>query len=83
MNDWRLHGQEKYLTGIHLERKNYQPYRKGWDHDHCEFCGAKFSLASTDALKVGYASSDNYRWICDNCFGDFKDIFSWKVSLTE
>ena len=77
-NDWRLQGQEKYLRGAVLEKKMYQPYRVGWEHDHCEFCGAEFSLENPGALRVGYASLDNYRWICEVCFEDFKDMFEWR-----
>lgn len=67
------------MQGVELERKQYQPYRKGWEHDHCEFCGAEFSLEIPDTLSVGYASVNNYRWICDACFEDFKDLFKWKI----
>ena len=74
--DWRLQGQEKYLKGVTLERKKYVKYRDGWEHDHCEFCSAKFSLEKGD-LHEGYATEDNYRWICDTCFNDFKDLFEW------
>jgi hypothetical protein len=77
MNDWRLQGQEKYLTSVELERKKYQPYREGWDHDHCEFCGAKFSLVEPGSLCIGYVTSTNYHWICDSCFADFKEKFGW------
>lgn len=77
MTDWRLQGQEKYLQGAVLERKAYQPYRPEWDHDHCEFCSAKFSLDAPDALREGYATPDNYRWVCRNCYGDFKDLLGW------
>lgn len=79
MDDWRLQGQDKYLKGKVVERKKYQCYRDGWDHDHCEFCGTKFSLDISDALKVGYATKNNYYWICDACFEDFKALFEWKV----
>lgn len=79
MNDWRLQGQEKYLKGVVLQRKKYQRYRPGWDHDHCEFCGAKFSEGLPDTLHEGYSTTDNYHWICDDCFKDFKDQFEWKV----
>jgi hypothetical protein len=30
-------------------------------------------------LQEGYATEDNYRWICEECFEDFKDLFDWKV----
>lgn len=77
-NDWRRQGQEKYLKGVILELKNYSQYREGWEHDHCEFCGSKFSLNEGD-LQRGYVTKDNYRWICSNCFNDFKDEFVWKI----
>ncbi|MDT7806778.1 MAG: hypothetical protein QOJ70_591 [Acidobacteriota bacterium] len=32
-----------------------------------------------DVLHEGYATEDNYRWICEQCFKDFKDLFEWKV----
>jgi hypothetical protein len=79
MDDWRLHGQEKYLKSVLLERKKYQQYRTGWDHDHCEFCGEKFSLDIPETLQIGYATPDNYRWICDVCFQDFENLFDWRV----
>jgi hypothetical protein len=44
-NDWRLQGQERYLTGAALGRRRWQPMRPGWDHDHCEFCWTKFGAA--------------------------------------
>jgi hypothetical protein len=78
MNDWRLQGQEKFLMGAELSLRKYQPYRKGWDHDHCEFCGKKFSMNNNDTLE-GYATSYGYRWICKECFADFKDIFKFKI----
>lgn len=41
-DDWRLHGQEKYLQGITLTWKRYRAPSATWDHDHCAFCWAKF-----------------------------------------
>lgn len=79
MTDWRLTNQEKYLRGIVLVHKKYEP-QKNNDHDHCEFCGAKFSLLIADALKEGWSSSDRYWWICNECFEDFKDSFHWKTA---
>ena len=78
MSDWRLQGQERYLRGVDLVRRTYQPPRADWDHDHCEFCGRKFSLHPSD-LQVGYATADNYRWICSDCYEDFKGQFGWIV----
>jgi len=79
-NDWRLQGQEKYLKGVTLYLKKYYKYKGTCDHDHCEFCWAKFSIEGLpDAIDEGYATKDNYHWICKSCFGDFKELFQWKV----
>lgn len=77
-DDWRRQGQERFLKGVKLIERDYQPYRPGWDHDHCEFCGAKFSPQEGD-LKKGYSTEDGYHWICHPCFNDFKDEFNWDV----
>jgi len=74
--DWRRQGQERYLMRLTLIFHKYQPYRKDWDHDHCEFCGKKFSLNDED-MNEGYSTIDHYRWICIDCFNDFKDEFNW------
>lgn len=78
MREWRLQGQEEYLNGVSLSLQNYKKYRDDWEHDHCEFCGARFSEQPGD-LNVGYATSDYYRWVCEDCFEDFKCRFEWKV----
>jgi phage terminase large subunit-like protein len=80
-NDWRLNGQEKYLNGAVLSWKKYTKYREGWDHDHCEFCRAKFmEQPGPEILTEGFATPDNYRWICKSCFEDFKDMFQWQIA---
>jgi hypothetical protein len=78
-NDWRLLGQEEYLTGVALFYRNYSDRKTSTDHDHCEFCGTKFSDSIPGCLTKGYTTMDDYRWICDNCFSDFKDDFKWVV----
>lgn len=78
-DDWRRQGQEKYLKGVKLVFMNYHPYRTGWDHDHCEFCGAKFSINENN-LKKGYSTVDGYRWICGVCFNDFNEEFCWRIA---
>ena len=82
-DDWRLTGQEADLQGVVLRRLQY-PTRANqpeWDHDHCEFCWAKFSMDPriADALTAGYATLDEYYWICDGCFSDFRERFKWKL----
>ncbi|HPQ41598.1 MAG TPA: hypothetical protein PLV45_14595 [bacterium] len=79
-NEWRLTNQEKYLKGLTLMYKTYSQYREGWDHDHCEFCWAKFTEPGTpDTLHEGYTTLDRKYWICSRCFEDFKEMFGWTV----
>lgn len=79
-SDWRLRGQEKYLKGVVLVRRKYHPPSAQWDHDHCEFCWAKFmEIQHPETLTEGYCTENSYRWICDNCFNDFKEQFGFAV----
>ena len=78
MDDWRLFNQEEYLKGKDWVLKKYIKYRTDWDHDHCEFCHETFSEEEGD-LHQGYATTDNYYWICEKCYNDFKDMFKWKL----
>jgi hypothetical protein len=77
-DDWRRQGQEKYLKDLKLLFRKYNPYRIGWEHDHCEFCGVKFSQSEADCNQ-GYSSIDGYHWICVECYNDFKDEFNWSI----
>ena len=78
MTDWRMQGQERYLANAVLVRQKYRKYRNTWDHDHCEFCGVKFS-EDADDITVGYATVDRYHWICEACYVDFRKSFGWIV----
>jgi hypothetical protein len=79
-DDWRLTGQERYLTGAVLEWADWLPPRPGWDHDHCAFCGDKFAGPDLpDARQVGYATTDRYHWVCPPCFIGFRGRFGWQV----
>lgn len=81
-DDWRLQGQERYLAGASLIRRAYRLYHAdpSWDHDHCEFCWAKFTIGDdSDALHEGYSTEDEYRWICERCVTDFQDRFAWTL----
>ena len=80
-DDWRLTGQETYLSGVPLCWRTYEDESENSDHDHCEFCFAKFAEADRipDALHAGYTTLDSYRWICQQCFGDFRQRFDWTV----
>ncbi|MCI0341569.1 MAG: hypothetical protein L0216_10555 [Planctomycetales bacterium] len=80
--DWRLAGQERYLKGVEVCRWTYRqdPKNAKWDHDHCSFCWAKFSLdGRPQTLREGWSTLDEYHWICDRCFADFKELFEWHV----
>jgi hypothetical protein len=78
--DWRLQGQEKYLAGVTLIYRAYRQYprNESWDHDHCEFCWGKFMVDDVpDVLHAGYCTEDDYHWVCEQCFNDFKSLFHW------
>lgn len=79
-DDWRRQGQERYLRGVTLVHRTYRqnPTNPAWDHDHCEFCGLKFKLEEEAGKTMdGYATEDDYRWICPACYDDFKNEFGW------
>jgi hypothetical protein len=81
MQDWRLTGQERHLTGARVRRLEYRPSSETWDHDHCEFCRQKVmvrnSIDGAGADTVGWQTEDEYRWICDECFADFHERFGF------
>lgn len=78
-DDWRLFkDQINYLYKSMLLHHSYTPASPNNDHDHCEFCMGKFGFDETD-LHYGYSTEDNYTWICENCFKDFKKMFKWNV----
>ena len=77
-DDWRLQGQEEYLSGRELMLSKHIPANDKNDHDHCEFCWAKFAQIEGD-LHEGYCTIDRHSWICETCFNDFKDMFNWTV----
>ena len=81
LKDWRLNGQERYLDKVtlkHIKYSNRIFNKPNWDHDHCEFCFEKISNCEND-LNEAYCTEDEYHWICDNCYTDFKNLFHWKV----
>jgi hypothetical protein len=50
-DDWRLQGQERYLADRELEWSQWTAKREEWDHDHCEFCWAKFGPVGASARR--------------------------------
>ena len=77
-DDWRRAGQEEFLKGIALRLEPFLPPRPSWDHEHCEFCHAKISQLPGD-LAQGWTTADHTRWICTQCFADFRDEFEWTL----
>lgn len=74
-DDWRLTNQMNYLYGKKLLHTKYEPYKEGWEHDHCEFCFERIDTTTGNA----YCTEDKYHWICEKCFEDFKDKFHWET----
>ncbi len=74
-NDWRIQGQEKCLGGKTFHFHSFEPSDTN-DHEHCVFCTEKFGV---DYTKAGYSTMDDYYWVCEECFEDFKDMYSLKV----
>ena len=79
--DWRLQNQLSYFKGAELVWRVYRPTGPDWKHDHCEFCWAEFAERDEPTvLHSGYSTPDEYRWVCRNCFEDFRELFCWQVS---
>ncbi|MCC6124414.1 MAG: hypothetical protein IT426_05610 [Pirellulales bacterium] len=79
-DDWRLQNQMDFLRNVELVWKEYKAPSESWDHDHCEFCWAEFmEAAGPEYLRAGYCTEDEYRWICKQCFENFKAMFAWTV----
>lgn len=79
-SDWRLTNQMNYLSDKNLCHMKYQPFREGWEHDHCAFCVTTIDTSTGEA----YCTTDHYHWICENCYGDFREMFRWKkVDISE
>ncbi len=79
--DWRLQGQERYLKGAEVTYRKYRRTSESWDHDHCEFCQAKFMETpdDPDVKTDGYATADEDRWICSTCLADFMERFTFVI----
>jgi hypothetical protein len=82
MTGWRIdHAGPKRTRGAVLRLKKYTRYSETWDHDHCVCCWKKFmESGAPDVLTEGYATEDNYNWICPECFRDLKDAMEWKLA---
>jgi hypothetical protein len=56
-SDWRLGGQD-HLIGLALVRRRWTQTRSNCDHDHCEFCWAKFGDADSADVHYGWTTPD-------------------------
>jgi hypothetical protein len=86
--DWRLFPEDdEQFSGLTLHRWRFHAKFPG-DHDHCTFCSAKFMDADEPPrpddthviVHEGYTTEDDQQCICDQCFADFRERFSWKLS---
>jgi len=82
-DDWRIGGQENFLSGVTFTWRRWFPYRPGWDHDHCSFCWVHLCdhvlEDDPDTQLEGWVSADNYNWVCGTCFEDFRERFDLRV----
>jgi hypothetical protein len=75
-DDWRRQGQESFLVGLTFKKMPWRSTKPTWDHDHCEFCQTKIAgLDVPDSLHEAYGTPDLYRWVCPQCFEDFREEF--------
>jgi hypothetical protein len=82
-SDWRLMGQENWLSGRAVRQAEWSSDRPDWDHDHCAFCNAEIAEVKTDHVEytAGYVrADDNYTWICPPCFEDFRERLAWTIA---
>ena len=86
INDWiqdcLTSRRFEYMRGVKLFWRPYQTKSEKWDHDHCEFCWAKFTEDLEDTLHEGYTTDDDYYWVCRDCFALFKDEYKWRADNT-
>ena len=82
--NWRLFGQDQYLHGLELVFKRYRSSSNSPIGDHCEFCSREFAeIADGPEVETeGYATRNGFRWICSQCYEDFKAKFEWTVSAS-
>jgi hypothetical protein len=78
-DDWRQNGQDRYLRGAGFRWRAYRAPSPSWDHDHCEFCSLKLAELGPDVLTHGWQTEDEYRWVCGDCFEEFRTRFGFVV----
>jgi hypothetical protein len=58
-DDWRVTNHGEYLQGATFVRKPYRVWSAEWEHDHCEFCHAKFIDPAFSEAHAALASGDD------------------------
>ena len=80
-NDWRITNQMNYLFRARLIKTTFSESSHS-DHEHCEFCWARFSALPED-LHGGYYEPQSESWLCPDCVEQFSDLFGWTVTEAE
>ena len=71
-----------HLRGLTLHHRKYFLWAAHWDHDHCELCNRTFLVpgtpwATSDSVTEGWATEDEYDWVCDSCYAKHRLRFRW------
>ena len=77
-DDWRIMGQEGYLLDKELLYIQFDRSICIEDYDQCEFCWKCFD-EDKDQIQYAYFEPIGKKWICQDCFNDFKEYFHWTV----
>ncbi len=68
------------LRGAQFKYQAYKMPKPTWDHDHCEFCWAKFmESGNTDALLEGYYCKSEDTWVCPKCYEEKNVEYQWEL----
>lgn len=80
-DNWKLNGQEEYLTNAVFRFARWKLTDPDWTHDHCEFCWATFSEYGGEDLAEGYVMDYGNRdvWVCPECFAEFQESFHFTL----
>ena len=47
----------------------------------CKIVEEKWKKEGDDLLVEAYATENGHLWVCPKCFGDFRELFQWKVVI--
>jgi hypothetical protein len=81
--DGGLDESDRQFEGAYLLWKSYEQVSDVWDHDHCVYCWATFSLVIPESLTEGWAIQDDprhrdaYNWICGDCIDARRELIDY------